>query len=265
MDKALLIAGTIVIIILSGFGSSGIIPPAYATQSNIDDFTEEQELCDLTQDGLGVHAGGAEGNPPNEPATVKDHRECELEITADNTDPQEIVTRICMVEVVTGGVGRYTLDSDDLIDCVTELHYGEDMVLSQDYTSIGGTEFRVELLSTDIGVDITVMVEDGDTDTDSVMKSTVASGAQNVIFPFAEFAGNINFGDIHKIWVKLDPGEAGDFSVDNILVPSNIGGEMIPVNTSALLLAGAEMNSFWILPLIAAIGVGAFIYSRKRN
>ncbi len=44
-----------------------------------------------------------------------------------------------------------------------------------------------------------------------------------------------------------------------------VGGEMFPTDTTALLLAGAELNAIWILPAIAAIGIGAFIVTRKRK
>jgi len=44
-----------------------------------------------------------------------------------------------------------------------------------------------------------------------------------------------------------------------------VGGTMMPAETTALLLAGAELNAIWILPAIAAIGIGAFIVSKKRK
>jgi len=39
-----------------------------------------------------------------------------------------------------------------------------------------------------------------------------------------------------------------------------VGGELIPLDTSALILAGAQMNASWMIPVIvSAIGIGIVI------
>jgi len=57
-----------------------------------------------------------------------------------------------------------------------------------------------------------------------------------------------------------------DLTIENIFTRMDmVGGEMFPTNMSALLLAGVSVNLMWILPAIAAVGIGAFVVSRKRN
>jgi len=80
-----------------------------------------------------------------------------------------------------------------------------------------------------------------------------------------------NFGidrsDVDRIEFEfVTPTDATDYDLDKFEITMEmVGGEMFPVDTTALLLAGAELNAIWILPAIAAIGIGAFIVSRKRN
>jgi len=49
-------------------------------------------------------------------------------------------------------------------------------------------------------------------------------------------------------------------SVDNI-----IGGTLVPIDTTLLLLAGAQSISMWMIPVVAAgIGVGVFVIKRRK-
>ena len=45
--------------------------------------------------------------------------------------------------------------------------------------------------------------------------------------------------------------------------PPTVGGTFEGVNTASLLVAGAQTNAFWLLPLIAAIGIGIVIARRQ--
>jgi len=47
------------------------------------------------------------------------------------------------------------------------------------------------------------------------------------------------------------------------LIPT-IGGEMIPVDTTALLVAGAQTNALWLIPIIGtAVGLGVVLAKKK--
>ncbi len=46
---------------------------------------------------------------------------------------------------------------------------------------------------------------------------------------------------------------------------SNIGGEIIPIDTTALLLAGVQSISMWMIPVVAAgIGISVFVIKRRK-
>jgi hypothetical protein len=42
-----------------------------------------------------------------------------------------------------------------------------------------------------------------------------------------------------------------------------IGGQLLPIDTTVLLLAGAQSVSMWMIPVIAGIGIGVFVIKRR--
>jgi len=62
--------------------------------------------------------------------------------------------------------------------------------------------------------------------------------------------------------VALSPGGAAYFKVVQQIT---IGGTMIPIDTTALLLAGVQSNSMWMIPVVAAgIVIGVFVIKRRK-
>ena len=45
--------------------------------------------------------------------------------------------------------------------------------------------------------------------------------------------------------------------------PTVVGGELLPINSTALLLAGAQSFSWMIPVIVSAVGIGLFVVSRK--
>lgn len=45
--------------------------------------------------------------------------------------------------------------------------------------------------------------------------------------------------------------------------PTLVGGEMIPLDTTVLLLAGVQGNAIWLIPIVSVIGIGIFIIRRQ--
>jgi hypothetical protein len=88
-----------------------------------------------------------------------------------------------------------------------------------------------------------------DINTGDVYKINIASGNQLVHFnsaPFTSAAGLAVFGEI-------------------TVAALPVGGEIIPINTTALLLAGVQSVSMWMIPVvIAGAGIGVFVI-KKRN
>ena len=51
---------------------------------------------------------------------------------------------------------------------------------------------------------------------------------------------------------------------DSITYDEEVGGIFEGVNTAALLVAGAQANALWLIPLITAIGIGIVVVNRNR-
>jgi len=83
----------------------------------------------------------------------------------------------------------------------------------------------------------------------------------------SDSVGTLDLDHIAKIKLTFEDNVAfTDYTLEHITITMQmVGGEMFPVDTTALILAGAELNAIWILPAIAAIGIGAFVVSRKRS
>jgi|GEM_PF-4218560 len=80
-------------------------------------------------------------------------------------------------------------------------------------------------------------------------------------------------GDVFGFYIfSIDGGFGpGIFTmIDNFKGPTCIpdeiiGGEIIPINTTALLLAGAQSVSMWMIPVVlSGIGIGVFVIKRKK-
>jgi len=79
-------------------------------------------------------------------------------------------------------------------------------------------------------------------------------------------------GEIHcnvQIFIELDNAEPVQ---EGILIqeiwittpePPVVGGELLPLNTTALLLAGAQSFSWMIPVVLSVLGIGLFVVSRK--
>ncbi len=49
------------------------------------------------------------------------------------------------------------------------------------------------------------------------------------------------------------------------IIPLFIGGELLPIDKTALLLAGFQTNAIWMLPIVmSAVGIGAFVLTKKK-
>jgi len=79
-------------------------------------------------------------------------------------------------------------------------------------------------------------------------------------------------GEIHcnvQIFIELDNAEPVQegILIQEIWVttpePPVVGGELLPLNTTALLLAGAQSFSWMIPVVLSVLGIGLFVVSRK--
>jgi hypothetical protein len=81
---------------------------------------------------------------------------------------------------------------------------------------------------------------------------------------FADYICHPN-PDNDRIWLELQPGTfILDALVDTWSFGKIVGGENLPIDSTALLLAAAQSPSAWVTSLaIAALGIGAYVFSRN--
>jgi len=83
---------------------------------------------------------------------------------------------------------------------------------------------------------------------------------------FADYICHPN-PDNDRIWLELQPGTfIEDALVDTWSFGKIVGGDLLPIDSTALLLAAAQSPSTWLTSLaIAALGIGAYVFTRNPN
>ncbi len=58
----------------------------------------------------------------------------------------------------------------------------------------------------------------------------------------------------------------GNTAVDGLINPCIVGGELLPINTTALFLAGIQSMSVWMIPTLAGLaGAGVYLTKFRKN
>ncbi len=268
MNSKLLVTGLLGLILTIGIQS------AYA-DILIDDFTAPVSAGCTLNDSTNA-AGGDTGSEMD--ASIRGGvRDCEADALSGASNagsggassPPETMT-----DVLDASNEDFICNNDSSVTGECHVEYGmSGPGMNMDLS--GATTLVIGYLFVDQPHWLTVMFSDGAITASTIIlvPGSPTPSNFNIDLPSLFFGTGIVDTDVDELslWINT-MGPAGqsrtqalNVEIDFINVEEMIGGEMIPVDTSALLLAGAEMNSYWILPLIGAIGVGAFIYSRKRN
>ena len=67
-----------------------------------------------------------------------------------------------------------------------------------------------------------------------------------------------------ETWLLESSGGAGDATcIENCDPPQVVGGELIPIESTSLLLASAQTFSWMIPVVLSVLGIGLFVVSRK--
>ncbi len=261
--KYQILAGTLGLVLLMG-----LVPilPAQANVFVIDNFSDDNddETCDfqiLNNDNApdGSVQTGLTG-------VIDGVRECINFLTMfDGNSNSGILV------VQSSGMFRQMGGTD--IETLTTLIYdnnGAGLAGGSCLDVTDSDDFRVVYSKTDNAVDVRVEFTDGNNDKAEIglQMAAATNSATDLLFPINNFAINsVDLDDICGIQIEFETtSDISDWDIDLLdITMLMVGGEMFPVDTTALLLAGAELNAIWILPAIAAIGIGAFIVSRKRN
>ncbi len=273
--KYLLLAGTLGALLLLPLVMA-YTPNAYANIFLIDNYTDDGLAGAADCDQMLV---GGSGNPnqtgfegdDNLLEVIGDTRECQLQIITSN--PPD-VTQSTVVEMD----GMYRHMSGPGIIGMSYLQYdGNDSggvqdgirLLSLDLTE--SDNLRIQYSFADFQINVTATIIDGGGDSASlegVLQGNTNS-IKNLDFLLTDFFDEnnaLNLDDIDEINVNFtNTVVAADYTLEFIQITMQpVGGSMMPAEMTALLVAGAELNAIWILPAIAAIGIGAFVVLRKR-
>jgi len=273
--KFLLLAGTLGAVMLLAIVPS-VSNDAFANIFLIDNFSDNDvlKLCDFTLRGPGPIPFDSGISPLMNQflgvgsEVIDDKRQCQLQLTLSN-NPSEgemqiaefagMFRQMAGTGVKTNSYLQYDgLNATDLIPLNLDLSNSD--------------KVRIQHSFTDAFINVTATLIDGDGDEASlegIFEKDVGV-LTNLDFPLTDFEAEnvlLDLNDIDELNFNFTTFTvAGDFDVELIEITMvMVGGEMYPTDTTALLLAGAELNAIWILPAVAAIGIGAFIVTRKRK
>jgi len=104
----------------------------------------------------------------------------------------------------------------------------------------------------------------------TVLTGILAIGAGNTALTYSVLVSGTG-GTQHDIAVfRANPDPVIDAIVEKIIEQAQdqlpVGGEILPINTTALLLAGAQSISMWMIPVvISGAGIGMFVIMRSRK
>jgi len=252
--------------------------PAFANIFLIDNFTDDGSgaefmICD---DELETPAGSmttfAEQGTLTE--VLGDVRGCFIKLLIANPTDTAAST------VVEADAMMYRHMSGPGVSAWSYLHYdgiNDDTAPTGNARGLGvnlasSDDLVVDYSFTDSDVNVTATLVDSGGDRSSLLGKLLdnTNSLTSLKFDLEAFVienGALNLDDIDEININFtNVNVATDFTIEKIHITMQmVGGEMYPVDTTALLLAGAELNAIWILPAIAAIGIGAFVVTRKRK
>ncbi len=283
--KYQVLAGTLGLVLLLG-----MVPiPAFANVVTIDAFSAQDvsAFCDFALEGPNVlNPGNPTFKAISELVKILDGsvaggwRICTLNLDVSNSPSLgeiQIVGSPDDGAQPLANMFRHMAGSG--VETTTMLIYnGTDGTMGTDgsfmsLNLLGNDFLKIVYSKSDFQVDGTVRLTDNTGGDSATRPFTLVAGTNavtTILIPMGAFTtANAALGleDIREIKFTLDTvPDATDYDMDLLIFTMPpVGGEMVALDTTALLLAGAELNAIWILPLIAAIGIGAFVVSRKRN
>ena len=285
--KYQILAGTLGLVLLLGMSP---LPQAEAKVFLIDDFSQDPMSPDVmcADERVNIGSNGVLISPVMPfNATVLGvlggYRVCQMTIDAENPDE---VAQIA-VQAAPDNPGTDDTRPDMFrhaagpgVQTITTIEYDANTAGLNGGAGINllsSDDVRLVYETSDFPVNIIVRLTDSGGDwaeQTGVTEGLTDMVEKTILFLITDFVdapsmsnGVLNLDAITAIKFTFDTTSSQTDYVLNLfdITMEMVGGEMFPVDTTALLLAGAQLNAIWILPAIAAIGIGAFIVSRKRN
>ncbi len=278
-----MLAGTLGALLLLPFVIANT-PNAYANIFLIDNFTSDLPplatgICDLNVSNTtaDISPNGFPGIDPNPTGFMNQGglsevilgvRECQLFAITTNP-PSSTETNVAQTAGMFRQMAGTGVESDAYLQ-YDGIAIGAGRILNLNL--LNSDNLRVQYSKADFETNVTATLIDGAGASASLEGKLAAltNSLKDLNFSFANFLLDnpaLDLSDIDEININFTTNvDSTDYDIDRIdITMSMVGGEMFPTDTTALLLAGAELNAIWILPAIAAIGIGAFVVSRKRK
>jgi len=268
------------------------MPPAEANVFLIDDFSNDpfglqplvQGRCDISGSGNFQQTGidFVTTVSATRLGVLGDWRICDFLIDI----PSGATTAGILVSAASNDPAPFDMfrhEAGAFVETMVELSYnGTDGTAATDAVPFNidltdSVDIRITYSRADFQVDVTARVTDSTGDWAEQEEFLVGGTAAitNLLYDIPSFStspsatsGVVDLTDIEEISFMFDTTtDLTDYVLEKIDITMEppVGGTMMPASSTALLLAGVELNAIWILPAIAAIGIGAFVVSRKRN
>ena len=267
------------------------MPPAEANVFLIDDFSNDPTAagqagtCDFSTNLTPSPFIGVDfvtTASATRLGVLGDWRICEFFIDI----PSGATTAGILISAATNDVVPFDMfrhEAGAFVETMVELSYnGTDGTAASDAIPFNidltdSEDIRIMYSRADFQVDVTARVTDstGDWAEQAEPLAGGTAAITNLLYDIPSFitspsatSGVVDLTDIEEISFMFDTTtDLTDYVLEKIDITMEppVGGTMMPASSTALLLAGFELNAIWILPAIAAIGIGAFVVSRKRK
>jgi len=242
---------------------SFIMPPAFAAELVIDDFS----------DGAAMVNDGGNCSSSDDPATILGEAGIRgifacIDSGAGTVTSETNTGLEQFIFTLNQAVGSSGLIYDD----------GGNLLVGEDVTD-GGTNnaIRLDFVKADYMTTVTVVAVDGDGKVGIFKFQFGPSGPASEFIPFAMIKGPVtmnvpDFSNLEHLGILLEGQEPnnqdtqlilGKIATDSTEPSQPIGGTLIPIDKTSLLLAGTQMTAVWMIPVIvSAIGI-AIVIARK--
>jgi len=173
------------------------------------------------------------------------------------------------VSQIGGHMYRGSFGDNLIFGAIVELSGPDALPLGDPFTGgevLASTTFTPPVLSADVSVPLSITLQPGDY---ALIFGSGEFGATNGegVMTVNNFITPEGVGS-YIVWIN-NMWRFGLSELDNLRFTVNgldvkvVGGELIPIETTSLLLAGAQSFSWMIPVVLAGIGIGLFAVSRK--
>ncbi len=199
--------------------------------------------------------------------------QCTMRYTSEGTAIHQfdVCTNTQLADFATGLPGRCfghreLPNGEHLVACQGVLHrLNSAGVIQQTITAASLNPPAVFLFALNLDPDGTHLWT-ADIGQDDVYKIRISDLSQQFTFNAAAFTSTAGLAIFGEITVSQCPPGTTGMPPNCIPIDVLVGGTLIPIDSSSLLLAGAQMSASWLIPVIvSSIGIGLVLVKKSKN